>query len=115
MGTGAEFVKKIRPAGAALFLFMLIAFLVICFTANSSPLKGYNRPHTNEYYAGHIEELASELRDNLIPGLGYEGVTVTADGDKVALTAPTDVFENVKRDILYYYDEKLFEFAVREA
>ncbi len=115
MGTGEEFVKKIRPIGAAFFLFLLVMFLVICFTANSAPLKGYNRPRTNEYYAAHIDELADELRDNLIPALGYEDVSVTAEDGRAAVAAPPDVLEDVKKDILYYYDENLLEFAVREA
>ena len=115
MGTGQEFVKKIRPVGAAFFLFMLVAYLCICFFSPVPPVNGYIPPQTDGYYAEHIDELTGELRSNLIPALGYEGVSVETGDGRVVITAPETDLDALRQDILYYYGEDLFEFAGRGA
>lgn len=111
--TGQDFVKRIKPLGCAMFLILGIIVTVICFTAKGTPLPGYEAPNTSEYYGGHLEELASEIRENLIPLTEYEAA-VECDGDVIAVAGAEDDINALRPYILHYYDVELFEFRYIE-
>jgi len=106
---GRDFVRWLRPAGAALFLILSILTVIVCFTAKGTPVKGYKAPQTSEYYAQHPDELAAELTENLFPKLGKKAAAAVSDG-KVAVTAPAEDLQAVKYAVIHYYDESLFSF-----
>ncbi len=114
--TGAEFVKKIRPLGCALFLIMFIVLLVYLFTAGREPVKGYVPPHDSEYYAQSadtLSELGHELETNVFPAL--DGVKSCAvEGDRLVVTVDAQEYIVVRAAVLRYYDESLFEFVKDE-
>ena len=109
MNTGEDFVRKIKPAGCAVFLLISVAFLIMCFTAGGAPIEGYSVPHDSDYYAEHIDELKAELDANVIPQLdGIESCEVT--GDKLTVTIDSSSFDESSGAITHYYRDELFIF-----
>ncbi len=109
MSAGSDFVKKIRPAGMALFLGLAILVTVICFTAGRDPLPGYAPPNTSAYFAEHPQELKTELEKNVFPRLsGIRGAEVS-DGT-VVITIDEAYFAVSRSAVLKYYDKELFIF-----
>lgn len=110
MGAGEEFVKKIRPFGCALFLLAMVVFFVYAFTSGKAPIEGYEVPQTTEYYAEHLDELADELEENVLPHI--DGAVDCAVGDGVVtVTLREDGFAAARGDILHCFDKSLFEFV----
>ena len=107
---GGEFVKKIRPVGCVMFLFILVMFLVICFSAGKDPIPGYEPPNTSEYYAQNLDELVSELEENVFPHI--EGVvSAEVEGDVIVITIEESHFAVSRSAVLNYYDAELFQFV----
>ena len=108
MTAGQQFVKMIRPGGAALFLIVFVLFLVTCFTLGSNPVPGYEAPNTSEYYSQHLEALEAELEQNLFPHLqGIEDCYV--NGGALAVVIADENYITARAAILKYYDQTLFE------
>ena len=106
---GQEFVKMLKPAGCVIFILVMIGFFVLCFKPATHPVEGYEPPHDSEYYASHIEELKSELEDNLFPKL--EGVVdCTVEGNQLKIIFEEESFGDSAGSIVYYYDKELFIF-----
>ena len=111
MGTGQSFAKWLKPAGCLLFLGLFIAVTVILFTDRGTPVEGYSAPESSEYYAQHLDELAAELEENLLPRFeGIEAHCRVQDG-AVVVTVPEDELFTVLSGVIYYYDQELFEFV----
>lgn len=109
MTAGEDFVKKIKPFGCVLFLALFVGFLVFCFTGGGAPVKGYSAPRNADYYAEHLDELQTELEQNLFPKLqGVCGCEIK--GDKLSVAITDKYFDETKSDILFYYDKNLFVF-----
>lgn len=105
---GEEFIKKIRPAGCVLFIALAVLVAAVCLTAGRDPIRGYEAPQTDEYYAQHLDELQAELEANVFPHL--EGVIGSSIGDGILIIElDTNSFAVTRSAILYYYDESLFE------
>ena len=105
---GEGFVKMLRPVGCVVFLILAVAVTVLCFTAGSDPIRGYEAPEDTVYYAAHLEDLQAELEANVFPHL--EGVLESAvTGDKVTVTVAEDHFAVTRSAILRYFDESLLE------
>lgn len=110
---GQDFIKKIRPAGCVLFIALAVFTTVLCFTVGADPIKGYEPPHTDEYYAQHLEELRQELEENVFPHI--EGVVSSRVGDGVLVVElHTDRFASARAALLHYYGEELFELVRTE-
>ena len=107
---GEEFVKKIKPFGCVLFLFAMVVFFVYAFGSGKAPIKDYEVPQTTEYYAEHLDELADELEENVLPHI--DGAVSCAVGDGVVtVTLRERGFAAARGDILHYFDVSLFEFV----
>lgn len=110
MNAGADFVKKIRPLGAALFLIVAVLVTVICLTAGTDPIPGYEPPESMDYYAQNLEQLCAELEANVFPQVdGVLSCAVT--GDTVTVTIRSDVYAVTRAAILRYFDADLFTFV----
>lgn len=109
MMTGQEFVKWLKPAGAALFLVVAVLVTWICLTAGQDPIPGYEPPQSSEYYAQHLDELKEELERNVIPKLEGEAFC-EASGDKLIVTLTAGNFAVTRSAIIQYFDPELFEF-----
>lgn len=107
--TGQDFIKKIGPAGCALFLLLAALTAVLCLTVGRAPIPGYKPPHDTAYWAAHTDELAAELTDNVLPRLEYSA-RAEADGNVVVVTIDPDGFAVTRAAILRYFDESLFSF-----
>ena len=107
--TGQDFIKKIGPAGCALFLLLAVLTAVLCLTVGKDPIPGYKPPHDTAYWAAHTNELAAELTDNVLPRLEYPA-RAEADGDVVTVTIGSDGFVVTRAAVLRYFDESLFSF-----
>lgn len=106
---GQEFARAVKPAGCVLLFLILIGVLYICFTSGKDPVPGYEAPQDTAYYAQHLEELQTELENNVFPELeGVEGSEV--DGDHLNVKIQSDSFAVSRAAILRYYDISLFEF-----
>ena len=106
---GQEFVKMLKPAGCVIFILVTIAFFIICFKPATHPVEGYEAPHDSEYYAQHIDELKTELEDNLFPKL--DGIVdCTLEGSQLKITFEEASFSDAAGSIVYYYDKELFIF-----
>ena len=113
MTTGEEFVKKIRPLGAALFLLVFVLFLIMAFSSGRNPLPGYEPPQTSEYYAqdeSRLLELQAELEENVFPVLGGGVEDCRVEGGKLRLTLKKESFFQLRKALLYHYESNLFEF-----
>ena len=105
---GEDFVKKIRPAGCVLFIALAILVSAVCLTAGRDPIKGYEPPQTDEYFAQHPEELLTELEENVFPHLqGFRGADVQSG--LVVVQLHTDSFAVDRAALLRYYAQELFE------
>ncbi|MGM9521127.1 MAG: hypothetical protein ACI3VB_01440 [Oscillospiraceae bacterium] len=110
MGTGQAFVKWLRPAGCVLFLGLFITVTVILFTAKGTPVEGYTAPQSSEYYSEHLDELAREINENLIPLLDIPWAKAERTGDVVTICAEGESLSTVRFAVIHYYDVELFEF-----
>ncbi len=111
-----EFLKKIGPAGCALFLGILILFFLMCFTQSKDELKGYEPPRDGAYYSLHLGELTQELRDNVAPLLpGIESVTWVDGADSVTVVIQEDRFFPVRRSLHKHFDPELLNLVKEEA
>lgn len=106
---GQDFLKKIGPAGCVLFLALFVLVTAICLTAGRDPVPGYEAPHDTEYYVNHLDELAAELNDNVLPRLDTPA-TAAVTSDTVTVTVEGDTFVVVRSALLHYFDESLFSF-----
>lgn len=104
---GEEFVKKIRPAGCVMFIVLAILVAVVCLTAGRDPIRGYEPPQSDEYYARHLDELQAELEANVFPQL--EGVLGSRVEDNVLVVElDTNYFAVTRSALLRYYGQELF-------
>lgn len=117
MNTGEDFVRKIRPLGAALFLLAFVLFLVMAFTSGKPPIPGYAPPRSAEYYAQSEEtlnELKSELEQNVFPALGGGVTDCSVSEGKLRLTIEKKQYPKLRSALLHYYESGLFTFAETE-
>lgn len=110
MGTGQEFAKKLGVVGCVLVLAASVLFTVLLFTARGGEVEGYAPPRDSDYYAAHLEELAEELQENLLPRLDAGDVTVRLTDGKLLITAPEAALDAVRLSVTRYYDGALFQF-----
>ncbi len=110
MGTGAEFAKKLGTAGAIFVLVLGIIFTAMLFFSRGSTVEGYEKPETDKYYAGHMEELEREVRENLLPKAGAPEVTVELSEGKILVSGEKAELHTARLAIIHYFDEDLFEF-----
>lgn len=108
LSNGQWLWKTLKPAGCIFVLLLAVVALVLCFTAGSDPIKGYAPPESGEYYAAHLDELKTELEENVFPNL--EGVTgCEVSGSKVAVSIEYDSFSVTRSALLHYFDSELLE------
>lgn len=107
--SGQEFVKWIGPAGIILFLGLLVFFFLFAFSGGDGAIDGYAPPQDSEYYALHLDELKTELEDNLLPLL-KRSADISVTGDTLTVAAVDADYAAVRRSILHYYDKGLFIF-----
>ena len=107
---GQDFIKKIGPAGCILFLALAVLVTALCFTAGKDPIKGYEAPQSAEYYVNHLDELAAELNENVLPHLEAPSAAAVT-GSTVTVTVDADSFVPTRAAVLRYYDESLLSFA----
>lgn len=118
MNTGEEFVKKIRPLGAALFLLAFVLFLIMAFSSGRPPIPGYEPPQTSEYYAQSkdtLSELKTELETNVFPALGGGPVACELEADRLLVTIAKEDYFRIRAAILRYFDPYLFEIVEAES
>ena len=106
---GFQIVRWLRPGGAALVLLLGILFVVVCLIPPRKP--AYTPPHDSAYYAEHLDELADELNENLLPLVDEYAYASYQDGWKVVyVTIDSETFGETRAVVLEYYDESLLEF-----
>lgn len=106
---GMQFARAVKPAGCILILLILIGVLYLCFTSGTDPIPGYEAPQDTAYYSGHLEQLQTELQDNVFPKLEGEEESRIEDG-RLTVVLENDSFAVSRSAILRYFDESLFEF-----
>ena len=100
--------KTLGPFGCVLALALMVMALVLCFTAGTDPIPGYEAPESGEYYAAHPEELARELRENVLPR--FEGeASAAVSGDKVIVTVEPERYAAARSALLHFFDKSLLE------
>ncbi len=111
METGKQFVKWLRPAGCAAVLILTVLATVLLFTAKGAPVEGYEPAESAEYYAGHVDELLTEIENDLLPRLDAPGVELALSDGVIAVTGPKQALHTVRLAIIHYFDKDLFEFT----
>lgn len=106
---GFQIVRWLRPGGAALVLLMGILFVVQALMTGRAPVKGYEPKHDTAYYAAHLDVLADELNDDLLPQVDENARAAVGDG-VVIVMLPKSSFIQTRAAVLHYYDQSLFEF-----
>ena len=66
---GAQIARWLGPVGGGFVLLLSVLMIVFCLTRGANPVPGYTPPHDSEYYAQHLDELAQELNENVLPVL----------------------------------------------
>ena len=106
---GFQIVRWLRPGGAALVLLLGILFVVQCFMTGREPVKGYQPKHDAAYYTAHLDVLADELNDALLPQVDKEA-RAEAGGETVTVFIPHDTYITTRAAVLRYYDASILEF-----
>jgi len=107
--TGQEFVRWLKPGGCALVIIITILVIAICFISGRDPIPGFAPAHDTEYYLSNMDDLTSELEENVFPVLdGIKDYSVV-DG-KLNITVEGATFAVTRAAILRYYDNELFVF-----
>lgn len=103
--------KNLKPFGCILCLVIMVLTVAICLTAGKDPIPGYEPPRDSEYYSQNMDELVSELEENVFPKL--EGIESWAmEEGKIAVSIAESNFAKSRSAILRYYDTELFEFVM---
>ena len=100
--------KTLGPFGCILALALMGAALLLCFTAGTDPIPGYEPPENDAYYAAHPDELARELTENVLPKLEGEA-SVTVSGDTVVVAVGPDRYAATRSALLHFFDRSLLE------
>jgi hypothetical protein len=106
---GFQIVRWLRPGGAALVLLLGILFVVQCFMTGREPVKGYQPKHDTAYYTAHLDALAEELNEDLLPQVD-EHARAEAGDTVVTVYLPKETYITTRAAVLRYYDTSLFEF-----
>ena len=106
---GFQIVRWLRPGGAVLVLLMGILFVVQGLMTGREPVKGYAPKHDTAYYTAHLDALAEELNEDLLPQVDQ---TARAEaGEKtVTVLVPHETYITTRAAVLRYYDTSLLEF-----
>ena len=83
---GAQIARWLGPVGGGFVLLLSVLMIVFCLTRGANPVPGYTPPHDSEYYAQHLDELAQELNENVLPVLDETAHAEVRDGT-VTVTA----------------------------
>lgn len=100
--------KTLGPFGCVLVLALMVMALVLCFTAGTDPIPGYEAPESGDYYAAHPDELARELTENVLPRLEGE-TSVSVSGDTVVVTVEPERYAATRSALLHFFDRSLLE------
>ena len=100
--------KTLGPFGCVLALAVMVMALVLCFTAGTDPIPGYEPPESSDYYAAYPDELARELTDNVLPRLEGEA-SVCVSGDTVVVAVEPDRYAATRSALLHFFDKSLLE------
>ena len=101
--------KNLKPFGCILCLVLMVAMILVCLTAGTDPIPGYEPPESNEYYAENHAELMAELEEKVFPNL--EGVISCYEfGERVKVVIEHEHFAQTRSAIGRYFDISLFEF-----
>ena len=100
--------KTLGPFGCVLVLALMVMALVLCFTAGTDPIPGYEPPESEAFYAGHPDELARELTENVLPRLEGEA-SVSVSGGKVVVTVEPNRYAATRSALLHFFDRSLLE------
>lgn len=111
---GAQIVRWLRPAGCVLVLLLGVLMVVVCLTQGRDPVPGYAAPHDTAYYAQHLDELARELNENVLPQVD-ETASAAVEGQTVTVTMASERLATTRAAVLRYFDSSLFVFTPLEA
>ena len=100
--------KTLGPFGCILVLALMAMALVLCFTAGTDPIPGYEVPESSDYYAAHPDELARELTENVLPRLEGEA-SVSLSGDAVVVSVDAEHYAATRSALLHFFDKSLLE------
>ena len=100
--------KTLGPFGCVMALALMVMALVLCFTAGTDPIPGYEAPESSDYYAAYPDELARELTENVLPRLEGEA-SVSVSGDTVIVTVEPERYAATRSALLHFFDRSLLE------
>lgn len=109
---GFQIVGWLRPFGSGLVILIFILFLVYAFSTGRAPIQGYTPPQDGTYYAQHLDALAAELNDVVLP-LVDPDAHAEETGRTVTVTIPSDRFITTRAAVLRYFDSELLTFQER--
>ncbi|MBR0063819.1 MAG: hypothetical protein IJP67_06605 [Oscillospiraceae bacterium] len=108
MSAGEEFIKWIRPAGAAVILVLFIVVTAMLFTVKGVAVEGYTPSESREYYAEHVDELCGEVNERLIPKMGLEGVSAEVRDGVIAVSGDGESVQKLRFALIHYFNEDQF-------
>lgn len=106
---GFQIVRWLRPFGSGLVILIFILFLVYALSTGREPIRGYAPPHDGAYYARHLDELASELNDTVLP-LVDPAASAEVTEDTVTVSIPENSYVQTRAAVLRYFDSDLLTF-----
>ena len=72
-------------------------------------MKGYSPKHDTAYYAAHLDALAEELNEDLLPQVD-ENARAETGAETVTVYLPEETYITTRAAVLRYYDRSLFVF-----
>lgn len=110
MTAGQEFVKVIKPLGSAIFIIVLVLFLVLAITSGRGKVLdvGDYAPPSG-VSADDPDALCAEIAENLLPRLPGENECLVRDG-KLFVSLAGDHFKDCRATILHYYPDRRIQF-----
>ena len=110
MTAGQEFVKVIKPLGCAIFLIVLVLFLVLALTSGRGTvldLGDYAPPAGLS--ADDPEALCEELSRGVLPLLPGSNICYV-NQDKLYVALDGEYFKDCRATILHYYPDRRIQF-----
>jgi hypothetical protein len=107
-------LKKIKPIGVVVILGLSLLAFIMCLTVNLGVPKKYESRHDTAYYkesTGHMEELLSELKENVLPQLdGIQNSYYSEETGHIVIVANSRNYDKAAAVIKRDFDASLFDF-----
>ncbi|MBP3654319.1 MAG: hypothetical protein J6J04_02670 [Oscillospiraceae bacterium] len=109
LNPGKEWAQRLGVFGGIAVLLFSLVFVLTMLSSGPDKIEGYAPPQTDEYYVQHLDELQSELTENVFPYV--EGVQSCEEANgKLVIGIRSKYYIETRAVIIDLFDRDLFVF-----